>query len=446
MLKRLAGLLAVPALLGAQEPSEARYISLDEAIRLAHLNSPQAIQARNNLRTSSMAVRGAYLDFLPTLSASVGLGRPLSRINDPDGRDGPLLGERFWEHNAGLNASMPLFDPTRFYAVGQAKLRLEQAEIGELTQRYNTSLQVKQQFFNALNARETEAAARAALETSRQSYRAAQARVRAGSAISSDSLRAFIALQNATISLLSAQNAARQASASLTRLVGSREPVQADPADTANFAFVALDSSALVAALDQSPSIQSQQIAVELAQYSKKTARAAYWPRLSSLSWRRSGSGLGFYGFDRPLATASPEDRANWWSYSHSYTTDISLSIPIWTGMNREDALVQARLAAENAEVTYRDQRANQQVQLAQLIGQLRTTEAQIAVQQLSLAAAEEDLRVVTLRYELGAATLLDVSTSQDALNNARRNLISQRHAYRVARAQIEALIGRDLQ
>ena len=449
MFKRLVVLLAAPLALAAQDPAqgstEPRYISLEEAIRLAQANAPAAIQARNNLRTASMAVRGSYLDLLPTLSASLGIGRPLNRI-DPDGPDGPLERQRMWNHDAGLSAQMTLFDPARFYAIGQSKLRQDVAEINEVSQRFNTSLQVKQQFFNALNARESEAAARASLATSEQSLRAATVRLRAGSAIRTDSLRAFIAHQNAVIRLLSAQNAARQASASLTRLVGSSTPVQADPADTANFAFIVLDSAALVAALDQSPAIRTQELNLEVTRYQKKTARAAYWPRLSGLSWSRRGSGFGFYGFDEVSPTAGNDVREDWWSYSHSYTTSLSISMPIWTGLNREDALVQARIAVENAEVSGRDQRAQLAVQLAQYIGQLRTTEAQIRLQELALAAAEDDYHLVELRYRLGVATQLELSTSQDALNSARQNLISQRHTYRIARAQIEALIGRDLQ
>lgn len=434
MFTRLVALLAVPAVLVAQEPSEARYISLEEAIRLAQVNSPAAVQARNNIRTRSMAVRGAYMDFLPTLSANLGLSRPLDRIDPNEDDDDP--GKRYWQHTSSISASMTLFEPARIYAVGQAKLQLESAEASERSQRYNTSLQVKQQFFNALNARESEAAARAALATADQSYKAATARVRAGSAIRPDSLRAYIAYQNAFIRLLSAQNSARQASAALTRLVGSTTPVQADPADTANFAFIAIDSAALVAALDQAPTVESQKISLDLQKYSRKLAISQYWPRLSSLSWSRGGRGLGFYGLDDLPYTY---ERAN-------YTTGITLSIPIWTNLNREDGLVSARIALENAEVGFRDQLAQLHVQLAQYIGQLRTTEAQIRVQELALAAAEEDLRIVQLRYDLGAETLLSVSTSQDALNSARQNLISQRHTYRIARAQIEALIGRDLQ
>jgi outer membrane protein len=59
--------------------------------------------------------------------------------------------------------------------------------------------------------------------------------------------------------------------------------------------------------------------------------------------------------------------------------------------------------------------------------------------------AAEEDLRVQQQRYTLGASTLLDLLTSQLTLNQARASLIQARLDARVARAQIEALIGREL-
>ena len=48
-------------------------------------------------------------------------------------------------------------------------------------------------------------------------------------------------------------------------------------------------------------------------------------------------------------------------------------------------------------------------------------------------------------RYALGASTLLDVLTSQSTLNQSRFSLIQARYDARSARAQIEALVGRDL-
>ena len=62
------------------------------------------------------------------------------------------------------------------------------------------------------------------------------------------------------------------------------------------------------------------------------------------------------------------------------------------------------------------------------------------------LAAATEDVRVQQQRYTLGASTLLDLLTSQSTLDAARSALIQARQDFRVARAQLEALVGRELQ
>ena len=56
-----------------------------------------------------------------------------------------------------------------------------------------------------------------------------------------------------------------------------------------------------------------------------------------------------------------------------------------------------------------------------------------------------ENLRVITQQYNLGTKQLLDVLTAQASLDLARSNLIAARLSARVAKANIEALIGRDL-
>ena len=428
MFKRLAALLAVPMMLSAQQPTttEPRLISLDEAVRLAQQNSPSAMQARGNLRTRALGVRAAYAAFLPTLNGSVGLGRPIDV--DPGER-------RQWSHSSSISSSITLFDPLRYYDVGEAKRNVDVAEAAEIQNRYSVALQVKQQYFNALNARESEAAARSALAVAQQSYQSAVARVRAGSATTSDSLRALIQVGNQQIALLTAQNNLRQANVGLSRLVGTDFPVQADPADTVEAdAEASIDSAALVLMVDRGPALQQQRAQVELARYSVKSARTRYWPRVSSVNISRSGNGPGFYGFD---------DLA--YRYSDTQCCNISVSMTFWDNFARENQLVASRIQVENAEATMRDQELGQLQSLAQWIGTLRTTQAQMAVQRLSLAAAEEDLRVIELRYGLGAATQLEVTTSQDALNRARVSLIDTRYRYRIAKAQIEALIGREL-
>jgi len=65
--------------------------------------------------------------------------------------------------------------------------------------------------------------------------------------------------------------------------------------------------------------------------------------------------------------------------------------------------------------------------------------------QTAALTAAREDLRVQLDRYRLQEATIIDVLTSQNELAQAQSALIQARFDYRVARAQIESIIGRQL-
>jgi outer membrane protein len=68
-----------------------------------------------------------------------------------------------------------------------------------------------------------------------------------------------------------------------------------------------------------------------------------------------------------------------------------------------------------------------------------------VQVQLAAIAASEEDLRVQQQRYALGASTLLDLLTSQTQLNESRQALIQARLDGRIARAQLSALVGREL-
>src|SRR5438309_1942700 len=75
----------------------------------------------------------------------------------------------------------------------------------------------------------------------------------------------------------------------------------------------------------------------------------------------------------------------------------------------------------------------------------LLTAYAKLDITASNVAAATEDLRVQQERYRVGAATILDLLTSQASLTTAQTNLVQARFDYLIARAQLEALVGRQL-
>jgi outer membrane protein TolC len=416
--KLLALLIAAPAVLAAQAPAP-RIISLDEAIRMAQQNSPSALQARGRLKTSSNALRAAYTGFLPSgLSVSAGASK----------RNG------IWNYSNSLSTNISIFDPNKFITIGRAKRDLATQEISELQNRYTVAQSVKQQFFAVISARETETAAKSSLAISEAQLANTVARVTNGTGLYTDSMSGRISVTAARIAVLSASNSLRQANATLTRTVGSDTPVEANPADTAGFKFAVLDSAALSALVDSGPAMQQSLASVATSEYSVKSAKFAYLPKLNGFSFSRSGSGTGAFGFDD-----SP------FKYSSSQWMNFGISLQLWDNFSRENSMVSANISLDNARASLHDQKLAQQLSFLQLLGQLRTTEEQIKLQQSSIAYAEVILRNVQQRYNLGLSLQLEVLTAQNSLQSAKQTLISQRATYRNAKAQLEALIGRDL-
>jgi outer membrane protein len=298
--------------------------------------------------------------------------------------------------------------------------------------RYNVALQVKQQYYAVLAAIESRDAANLELAQAREQFRVSVAKVRAGVATRSDSLRGVIQVGNAQLALITAQSNKEAADAALTRIVGSPVPVTADPASVQENMAALPDSAQLAALALHGPAVEQAQATVDAAEESRKASKATYLPSLSA-NYSRNGSGTDAFGLGNG-------------PFNYNGRLSFSLSYPVFNNFQREEQVVRAKVAETNAQVALRDAQLGAQESLTQNIGALRGASQRVAIQVASVAAAEEDVRVQQQRYNIGASTLLDLVTSQAALATAEQALIQARYDYRIARAQLEALIGQDLQ
>ena len=407
-------------------------ITLAEAIRLAQQNAPATVQARGAIQTSSLSVKQAYSAFLPSINLSAGTQHQSGDRFDTQGNLVPFTGNPT-NYSTGLNASLQLFDGgRRFFDIKKTKADVNAAEAADVTQRFQVALQVKQQYYNILAARESQSAAQAQIDQASQQLRAASLRLRAGAATTSDSLRSVIQLGNARLALLTAQNNLSLANATLTRLVASPRSITATPSDTIDQRVVIPSLAELQPLVEKAPAVEEAQAEVQSAKAASRSAKTAYFPTLN-MNFSRGGSGL-----DPAFGLGDKR-------YAYNQNLNFSLSFPLFNNLNREVSVLRASVAEDNAEVALRDARFAAHQTLVQSLGQMTTAQQQVDIQAASVAAALEDLRVQQARYELGASTLLEVLTSQAQLDQSRTALIRARYDYRVAKAQLEALIGRDL-
>lgn len=434
------GAAHVAAPLRAQATSvpgdEARPISLAEAVQLAHQNLPAVVSARGLERTSAAASRSAVASYLPSLNLSASSGRTQG-VQFFQGQLVPLSGNP-WNYNNGLNTQLEIFDGgRRWMEMRRARANVDVADATVIQSRFEAALQVKQQYYAVLAAHESETAARALLEQAEQQLKASAARVSAGVATKSDSLRSVIQLGNAQLAVLTAQNDRRVANAALTRLVGSPTPVTASLSDTAYTPAVMPTESELEALVSRGPAVQVAEANLQAARANKKAQRSQYMPSLS-LSYNYTLT-QGSSRFDRGNLVLFGADSPN------RQQMTFNFSLPIFNNLQREQGTVQADVQLRNAEAQARDARLAARQLLEQQLRSLNTAEARVRVQLAAIEAAEEDLRVQQQRYALGASTLLDLLTSQTQLNQARQALIQARFDSRIARAQLSTLIGREL-
>ena len=440
--KLIALIAAAPSLLGAQQMARTTAadttfhpISLAEALRLANDNNVQNIVADNAIRTANNTLRSTRAQWYPNLQATAGQS---IQQGDRLGPQNTLIPIRsLWAYNTQLQSSMTVYDGGKTRAdVRTQQATIAQQQANEVNTQFNIALQVKQAYNAVLAARESEAAANAQLATAQLQLQTSIAKVNAGAANVSDSLRSVVQVGQAQLAILSAQNTFRTQSATLTRLVGTTYFVTAPAADTVEHMGAVLDSAQIMALALQGPTVRAADASVAAATAAEKSAKSAYRPTIS-LSGSYGGSGTNaFYGVPGLHGE-------NLFPYSKSL--GVNASFPIFNRFQRENQVAQAQINYDNAQALARDTRLAQQQSVVTGFANLRNAEETMRIQQIAVQASQEDLRVQTQRYNLGASTLLDVVTSQQALITAQQQLIQARLNYRNARAQIEAAIGREL-
>jgi len=424
-----AVLLASPAAHAATP----RAITLAEALAMAQKSDVGIVHADGGARNARAAVRSSWGAFLPNLNVSASTTRQLNNTGRTTVQNGQvvILPTEPWSTNLGASASLTIFDGgSRFFNMGQAKANRTSAEVDAAAARWQSALGTKQAFYNVLAAHETQLAAAAQLDQAKQQRVDAVARTRSKAATRSDSLRAEISVRNAELAVTQAAVDLGSANAALSRAVGSLEPVTLG--DSLPLTTIALDDSTLARLVEDAPAVQAARAVRDAAREARKSAWSTYLPSVVA-SWSRNGSGIG----------SSPATDPSTLTYTGQLR--FGLTFPIFDQFGREQQLTQTAVALENAEADLRDSRLAARQSLTDGLGSFREASERVATQSATVEAAGEDLRVQRERYALGGSTLLDVLTSQAALDQARRDLIRARYDQRVAKAQLEALIGRDL-
>lgn len=428
LLRRMAGAGMAGLILLASGVSAQETMTLDEAIERAIQRSPAMAQARQQVANAGWSQRTALGAFLPSISSNTGMS--IRSANQLDPNTGELVSGSADSYSAGISANLDIFNGlSRWRERQSAGAEMDAAEASLVDQEYNVILQAQTAFFQALRQDELVAVSQARVVQAEQSLGLARTRANLRVATVSDTLRARLELVNARQQLLQAEADMRTARVNLGRQVGVDGPVLPQPPESLDPAPLALsDEEILTEAVQRAPSVLAAEAQQVSARASSQASKSSYFPSLSmSTGYNWNNQEASFTG-----------GRTSWrWG--------LSASLPIFNGFNREAQVARASQTLRVAEVQARDARLAARAEATAALETHRTAELAIDIAQEAVTVAQEDLRVVRERYEQGVARIFDVVESQIALDQARVDLVGARYDYVIARAQLEAIVGREL-
>jgi outer membrane protein len=405
----------------AQQP--ARVVTLDEAIRLSLVRAPAAVAAEAAVTTAEAGLLQARGALLPNVTVNtVYANSSNQRFDQTTGR---LVSESY---TAQAQGGYDLFTGgRRLTELRSARAGVDAADANFRAQRFQTILATTQTFYAAAGAAEIVRAAEQRLERAQQQLSFAETRLELGTSTRSDVLRAELEVGNAELAVVDARSTLRNSALELGRLVGVAAEVHPADARLPDVAPPLPPVDVLIARAERaSPAV----VAAEAALRSRAAERlSSYTPYLPNL--RLTG------GYDWFAATFPPDQQ--------SWNMRLIASYPVFNGFQREATVQRAAAAERVARARAQDAVLAARASVESAAQEIASAERRVAIASRSIDLAREDLRVQEERYQIGAATILDLQTSQLALSDAEVSAVRARQLLGTAVAQLEAVLGESL-
>jgi outer membrane protein TolC len=177
------------------------------------------------------------------------------------------------------------------------------------------------------------------------------------------------------------------------------------------------------------PEVRAALAATKAADVGVTLARAGFLPTLTFDYW---------YGIDAPhFATHEPDGTRNL-----GYAAAAQLNLPIWNWGATQSKVRQAELRRKQAQTELSGAQRQLLADLNSFYAEAQSARQQLDLLRQSYELAGESLRLTTLRYRGGEATVLEVVDAQNTLTQAKNAYDDGEVRYKTALANLQTLTG----
>jgi len=414
--------------------AQAGSLTLDDCIELALQKRASIIAARGAESLAKAGQRNALGAFLPRVSASYDYYKSKQRdqttqfegfpeVEQPD-QDGDGT-------SVSLSGSMTLFDLSNFFNYASARADRAGARLDVIDSEQDLIYAVKLAYYAYLANVENVEVKEESLAKSDELLKLANSRYELGAASLSDVLKQKVQWGNDKLALLRARNAVVTSKANLAYTIGI-DPMQ-EVEFSSDYVIRELGGTVdevLEFGLTHEPGLLAAQKRVDAAKHSTRAGYANYLPTLG--------------GYARYTVSDGSSGDTLLFNFSSKTTTyGFSASWTIFDGFYREGIVTSAKVRLNNARANLADNRNYliQAIKSAYFEIEQQKQAKDVAAENVD--AAQEDLKITQEKYNLGAATILDLLDAQVSVKQALASQIQTDFDLNLAVAQLENAMGK---
>ncbi|MDY0297988.1 MAG: TolC family protein [Acidobacteriota bacterium] len=435
MRKRLWVLILLAILAGPVSAGDDMVeLTLDQSLKMALENNNAYEIQRQQVRMAKFRLRQS-MGFLPSvsLSGAKNLDEKLMVLEMPamiPGGDPTEVTLDFtMDYEFTFQIVQPVFTGGKIWnAFRNARLDVELSKEKAAAGKDELVLNVTKTFHNLLVLRELENAHREARELAERNLKNVAVRNELGMVPRYDLLRAQLNLRSTEPDLLNVRKLIRITRENLRHAVGLPPGTEVRASGELDYRKLNLDMTELVReALENRTEIRQLELERRKAANMLKMAYAAFLPDMSIVAQ---------YNY---RSNAFRFTEGNWNDY---YTINLSVSLPIFTGLKRSGQVGELRVLNKSLRLQAEQLDETTRIQIQNLCLTMEQEYQNILSAEKNVETATEGVRIAELNYEEGMITILELNASYNSLTQAKVARLQAIYNYTVAATELEKLTG----
>lgn len=415
-------------------------ITLEQALEIALSENVSVKVADMEIQRTGYAKKGAYAALFPQIDVVGSYQRTIKKqamyMSMGEGQE-PMKIEvgMFNTLNASASAALPLVSAQLWKSIKISGMDVELAVEKARSSRLETVTQVKNSYFAILFAKEAFEVYKSVYENAMDNFKEVQKKYDAQKVSEFELVRAKTTVEQAIPNVYNAESTVILALWQLKAVLGVDLDTNIDVAgklsDYSQQMFYDIHQHDSVS-LDNNSAMKQLAIQTEMLAETVKLQKYANIPTLAAsfnFSYMSMANDVAFKNFP-------------WIPYS---TAGLSLSIPIFAGGKRYQAIRQAKNQYEQVKLQADNTERQLMIAVRQNLNTMEMNMKSYYAAQNAVASAQKAYEIAEAAYRVGRSTLIELNDAQLALTQSRLAESQAIYNFVVAKAQLEQTIGQEI-